>query len=54
MTAISMSDDPDSRKSFGPFMQGIELVPFNNFDALFSKFFCILVILDFRFEFLIE
>ena len=29
MTAISMSDDPDSRKSFGPFMQGIELVPFN-------------------------
>ena len=38
MTAISMSDDPDSRKSFGPFMQGIELVPFNDFDALKNLF----------------
>jgi len=40
MTAISLSDDPDSKKDFGPFLSGVELVPFNNIDALeeiFSK-----------------
>ena len=34
MTAISMSDDLESKENFGPFMQGIELVPFNEYPAL--------------------
>lgn len=38
MTAISLSDDPDSRENFGPFLGGIELVPFNDYDALKQKF----------------
>ena len=38
LAAVSMSDDPDSRNGFGPFVPGIELVPFNNFDALKSVF----------------
>ena len=38
MAAISMSDDSDSKKDFGPFIEGIELVPFNDFDALKSLF----------------
>lgn len=38
MTAISMSDDPDSRDDFGPFVPGIELVPFNDVDAIKSVF----------------
>jgi len=38
VTAVSMSDDPDARKGFGPFVPGIELVPFNNIDALTSLF----------------
>ena len=38
MTAISLSDDPDSRTDFGPFVPGIELVPFNDFDALKNLF----------------
>ena len=29
-----MSDDPDAKKSFGPFVPGIELVPYNDLDAL--------------------
>ncbi|NQU67225.1 MAG: ornithine--oxo-acid transaminase [Candidatus Marinimicrobia bacterium] len=38
MTAISMSDDPDSRNDFGPFVPGIEMVPFNDIDALKTLF----------------
>jgi len=38
MTAISMSDDPDSKENFGPFMEGIELVPFNDYPALEKLF----------------
>ncbi len=38
VTAVSMSDDPDARGGFGPFVPGIELVPFNNIDALTSLF----------------
>ena len=34
MAAISMSDDTESREGFGPFLPGIELVPYNNIDAL--------------------
>ena len=34
MAAISMSDDTESRKGFGPFLPGIELVPYNDIDAL--------------------
>ena len=33
-----MSDDPDAKKGFGPFVTGIELVPFNDFDALKKLF----------------
>tara|TARA_B100000029_G_scaffold367010_2_gene360432 strand:+ start:3195 stop:4526 length:1332 start_codon:yes stop_codon:yes gene_type:complete len=38
MAAISMSDDPDSKEGFGPFIPGIELVPFNDFEALKQLF----------------
>ena len=38
MTAISLSDDPDSRTDFGPFVPGIELVPFNDIDTLQNLF----------------
>ena len=38
MAAISMSDDKDSRSGFGPFLPGIELVPFNDADALEDLF----------------
>ena len=38
LAAVSMSDDPDSRDGFGPFVPGIELVPFNNIDALSDLF----------------
>ena len=38
MTAISMSDDPESQENFGPFMKGIELVPFNDYAALEQLF----------------
>ena len=38
VSAVSMSDDPDARKSFGPFVPGIELVPFNDLDALKDLF----------------
>ena len=38
LAAVSMSDDPDSRNSFGPFVPGIELVPYNNIEALESLF----------------
>ena len=38
LSAISMSDDPDAKKGFGPFVTGIELVPFNDYDALKQLF----------------
>ena len=38
VTAISMSDDPDARDSFGPFIKGIEHIPFNNINSIISIF----------------
>ena len=38
LAAVSMSDDPDSRGDFGPFLPGIELVPYNDIDALKKLF----------------
>ena len=38
LAAVSMSDDPDSRNNFGPFVPGIELVPYNNIEALKNLF----------------
>ena len=38
LAATSMSDDPDSTYDFGPFVPGIELVPFNDFNALKNLF----------------
>jgi len=38
LAAVSMSDDPDSKKGFGPFVNGIELVPFNDYEALKKLF----------------
>ena len=40
VAAVSMSDDPEARENFGPFVPGIELVEYNNIDtleALFAK-----------------
>ena len=34
LAAVSMSDDEDSRNGFGPFVPGIELVPYNDVQAL--------------------
>jgi ornithine--oxo-acid transaminase len=34
ITIISMSNDPDSRNEYGPYTPGIELIPYNNIDAL--------------------
>ena len=38
LAAVSMSDDEDSRDGFGPFVPGIELVPYNDVDALEALF----------------
>tara|TARA_A100001234_G_scaffold79501_2_gene70359 strand:+ start:880 stop:2211 length:1332 start_codon:yes stop_codon:yes gene_type:complete len=38
LAAVSMSDDEDSRNGFGPFVPGIELVPYNDVEALESLF----------------
>ncbi len=38
MTAVSLSDDPEARSGFGPFVPGIELVPFNDVGALKALF----------------
>ena len=38
MAATSMSDDPETQNNFGPFLPGIELVPFNDYDALEDLF----------------
>ena len=38
VTAVSLSDDLDARNNFGPFVPGIELIPFNDINALKSLF----------------
>ena len=38
LSAVSFSDDPASRENFGPFVPGIELVPYNDIDALKNLF----------------
>ena len=38
VAAISMSDDPEAKDCFGPFLSGIELVPFNDIEALEKLF----------------
>lgn len=38
ISAVSMSDDPDARKDFGPFLPGIELVKYNDIHALEELF----------------
>ena len=38
MTAISLSDDDLSKEDFGPFLTGIELVPFNDYNVLEELF----------------
>jgi len=34
ITVISMSNDPDARKDFGPFTPGFESIPYNDLEAL--------------------
>ncbi len=34
ITVISMSNDPDARKDFGPFTPGFEAIPYNDLNAL--------------------
>lgn len=38
MSAISTSTDPSSYRDFGPFMPGLDLVPYNNLEALEKAF----------------
>ena len=38
MTAISLSDDNLSKEDFGPFLTGVELVPFNDYKTLKELF----------------
>jgi ornithine--oxo-acid transaminase len=38
VAAVSMSDDPDAQKDFGPFISGIEKIPFNDLEALSALF----------------
>jgi len=38
LAAVSFSDDPDSKENFGPFVPGIELVPYNDVEALKTLF----------------
>ena len=38
LAAVSFSDDPDSKENFGPFVPGIELVPYNDIEALKTLF----------------
>ena len=38
LAAVSFSDDPDSKENFGPFVPGIELVLYNDIDALEDLF----------------
>jgi ornithine--oxo-acid transaminase len=34
MMAVSASNDPDCREGYGPYLPGIEMIPFNNIPAL--------------------
>ncbi len=34
ITIVSMSNEPEARKEYGPFTPGIELIPYNNIEAL--------------------
>jgi ornithine--oxo-acid transaminase len=34
ITIVSMSSDPEARNEYGPYTPGIELIPYNNIDAL--------------------
>lgn len=34
ITIVSASTDPDAKKNFGPYTPGIEVIPYNNLDAL--------------------
>jgi len=34
ISIVSMSSDPDARKDYGPYTPGIELIPYNNIEAL--------------------
>lgn len=34
ITIVSMSNDPEARKDYGPYTPGIEVVPYNNIEAL--------------------
>ena len=34
LTAVSASTDPDCKDGFGPYLPGIELIPYNNLEAL--------------------
>ena len=34
MMAVSASNDPDCKDGYGPYLPGIELIPFNNITAL--------------------
>jgi ornithine--oxo-acid transaminase len=34
MAAVSASTDPDCKEGFGPYLPGIEIIPFNNINAL--------------------
>jgi len=38
LSVISASNDPSSRKGFGPYMQGIESIPYNDLEAVEKKF----------------
>tara|TARA_B100000614_G_scaffold7435_1_gene6948 strand:- start:29443 stop:30768 length:1326 start_codon:yes stop_codon:yes gene_type:complete len=38
LSAVSMSDDPESKHGFGPFVPGIELVKYNDYEALKDLF----------------
>ena len=38
LAAVSFSDDPGSKENFGPFVPGIELVPYNDVEALKALF----------------
>ena len=38
VAAVSMSDDQEAKNNFGPFLPGIELVPFNDIEALKNLF----------------
>jgi len=38
LAAVSFSDDPESKENFGPFVPGIELVPYNDIESLENLF----------------